>query len=115
MAASSVTGLHKDGAGSADGSNKGSERMTLGVGHLIGPRVHAAGSVVLSGGGAATVTFGQPLSGSEDGYNVHVTSESSGTTVWISAKTDDGDGDFASFAIAGGSTDLIAWSVISHS
>ncbi len=114
MAASSVTGLHKNGAGSADGSNKGSERMTLGVGHLIGPRVHAANNVTLSGG-VATVTLGQPLTGSEDGYNVHVTSESSGTTPWISAKTDDANGDFASFAIAGGSTDLIAWSVISHS
>jgi len=39
MVATTVTGR---GLGSADGKNKGSEHMTLGVGHLIGPRVMVA-------------------------------------------------------------------------
>ena len=39
MVATTVTGR---GLGSADGQNKGSEHMTLGVSHLIGPRVVVA-------------------------------------------------------------------------
>ena len=45
MGCTSVTGK---GLGSAVGSNKGSEHMTLGVGHLLGPRVIAAGTVTLA-------------------------------------------------------------------
>ena len=52
MAATSVTGT---GPGSADGFNKGSEHQTLGVDHLIGPRVVAAGVVVLDAIGTATI------------------------------------------------------------
>lgn len=52
MAATSVTGT---GLGAADGKNKGSEHMTLGVGHLIGPRVMASGTATLSGGAATVV------------------------------------------------------------
>lgn len=52
MTATSVTGI---GLGSADGQNKGSEHMTLGVGHLIGPRVMAADEATLDGSGDATV------------------------------------------------------------
>ena len=49
MPATSVTGR---GLGSAVPNNKGSEHTTLGVGHLIGPRVVAAGSQALTGGAA---------------------------------------------------------------
>ena len=52
MTATSVTGI---GLGSADGSNKGSEHMTLGAGHLIGPRVVAADVATLDGSGDLTV------------------------------------------------------------
>ena len=51
MGATSVTGT---GPGSAFGWNKGSQEMTLGVSHLIGPHVVAAGVATLSAG-AATV------------------------------------------------------------
>ena len=51
MGATSVTGT---GPGSAFGWNKGSQEMTLGVSHLIGPHVVAAGVTPLVGG-AATV------------------------------------------------------------
>lgn len=54
MTASSVTGR---GPGSADGKNKGSSHMTLGVGHLIGPRVVAADDATLDGSGDATVVL----------------------------------------------------------
>lgn len=46
MTATSVTGK---GLGSADGKNKGSQHMTLGVGHLIGPRVVVADQHTLVG------------------------------------------------------------------
>jgi hypothetical protein len=52
MTATSVTGI---GLGSADGQNKGSSHMTLGAGHLIGPRVVAADMATLDGSGDATV------------------------------------------------------------
>jgi hypothetical protein len=47
MGATSVTGK---GRGSADGKNKGSAHMTLGVAHLIGPNIVAAGKATLSDG-----------------------------------------------------------------
>lgn len=54
MAATTVTGR---GLGSADGMNKGSEHMTLGVGHLIGPRVIVAADGTLDGSGDLVVEF----------------------------------------------------------
>jgi hypothetical protein len=46
MGATSVTGV--SGPGSVSGSQKGSEHMSLGVKGLIGPKVVAAGTQVLS-------------------------------------------------------------------
>ena len=54
MAATSVTGT---GLGAADGQNKGSEHMTLGVGHLIGPRVVIAADGTLDGSGDLVVQY----------------------------------------------------------
>ena len=47
MGATSVTGK---GNGSVDGSNKGSEHMSLGHRHLIGPRIQLAGLATLVAG-----------------------------------------------------------------
>lgn len=71
MTASSVTGV---GQGSADKNQKGSEHTTLGVTHLIGPRVVDAGSVILASGSpsSANVAFGTALS-SATGYFAMVT------------------------------------------
>lgn len=117
MTASSVTGLYLNGVGSVDGSNKGSERMTLHSSHLLGPRIAAAGTVVLSSN-AATVKFPQPLAGSETKYAVMLTVEAaSGASheVSVTAKTDDSDGNFASFGVAGvGATDNVMWTVVYH-
>jgi hypothetical protein len=68
MGATSVTGV---GLGSADGSNKGSPHMTLGVEKLVGPRVVAADTVTLSG---TTATVKLPvLDGSASDYIVTAT------------------------------------------
>jgi len=101
MTASSVTGLHKNGVGGVDGSNKGSERMTLGVGHLIGVRVVAAGVVTLDGDGAITVTLPVSLDASESEHAVLLTPEAApgANGPYVSARADDGDGHMASFTI----------------
>jgi hypothetical protein len=54
MAATSITGT---GPGSADGQNRGSEHMTLGVTHLIGPKVVAAGVAILDVIGIADIAI----------------------------------------------------------
>lgn len=108
MAASSVTGV---GQGSADHWNKGSEHMTLGVDHLIGTRVVACGSVTLSGG-AGTVTFPQPLSGSKTGYLVFTQDVTATNASRPNVLTDNSDGNFASFTVAGTTTDVINWMVV---
>jgi hypothetical protein len=71
MAAESASGL---GNGSAEGSNKGNSRMTLGVTHLIGSRVVMAGTGTLVSGtpSQCTITFPQVLTGSASNYIVNV-------------------------------------------
>jgi hypothetical protein len=108
MAASSVTGI---GPGSADRKQKGSEHMTLGVGHLIGTRVVAADRVTLSGG-AATVTFGVPLTGDKANYVVLCTPLNSTTVARPTALNNDANGNFASFGVAGGATDVVYYVVV---
>jgi hypothetical protein len=52
MAATSITGLSGDngGIGSAAGLCKGTDRMSLSVDKLIGPRIVAAGAIALISG-----------------------------------------------------------------
>lgn len=107
MAASSVTGI---GQGSAEGSNKGNEHVSMGVGHLIGTRVVAANRVTLSGG-VATVTFPSPLTGDKANYVVICNALNSSTVARPSALNNDGNGNFASFAVAGGSSDVVYYIV----
>lgn len=101
MTASNTTGLFNNGAGSAEGSNKGSERMTLGVNHLIGVRVVAAGVVTLEGDGATTVTLPQSLEESESEYAVILTPEDApgANAPYVSARADDDDDKMESFTI----------------
>ena len=54
MTATTVTGR---GLGAADGQNKGSEHMTLGAAHLIGPRVVIAADGTLDGSGDLVVEY----------------------------------------------------------
>lgn len=105
MAASSVTGV---GQGSAEGQNKGTERMTLSIDKLIGSHIVAAGRATLSSG-AATVTFPKPLSGSNTGYKIFVQSTASYAR---SDSATDASGNFVSFTLAGTGTDVVQWYVI---
>ena len=105
MGATSATGA---GLGSAAGKNKGSEHMTLGVGHLIGPRVMAAGTATLSGG-AASVSL-PAMDGSASDYMLMVGDASgtaaatSGTLALSSTAT--------TLTLAGTSTNDVTWAII---
>ena len=103
MVASTVTGR---GPGSSDGSNRGSERMTLGVDHLIGTRIVSSGSETLNDGGTGTVTFAQELDGDAADYIVFLQGDSS-TVAFASAFTT------SSISITGGSDDVVNWMVVS--
>lgn len=114
MTASTVTGR---GFGGVDGNNKGSERMTLGVQHLIGPRVIAAGNVTITSSTTVTVTFPQPLDGPASDYVIMVTGVTVGVEAgddegYISTKTDDANSEFASFVITGTNAKAYQWVVI---
>ncbi len=113
MGATSVTGLYNDGVGAADGygkGNKGSERMSLGVHRLIGPRVIGAGAVTLSepgeGDGVATVYF-PTLPGGHALYSIQLTGGDS-TQPFYSNFTD------TSFDVEGGPGDVLFWTIIKN-
>lgn len=74
----------------------------------VNPHIVAAGTATLSAG-VATVTFPNALTGSETGYIVMLTSETS-NSAYVSAKTDSSS-NFASFTITGTGTDDIMWMV----
>jgi len=105
MGATSVTGV---GYGSADGKNKGSEHMTLGVGHLIGPRVMACGSVTTTGGGVATVNI--PLLAGVAGDYVVMVTATSATLAYVSTALAFGSG--ASFTVTAGVTVPVYWAIV---
>lgn len=107
MGATSVTGV---GPGSADAGVKGPGNGRNHYVPMATPHVVAAGSGVLDGGGALTVTFPSALSGSESGYVVMVTTDNA--VCGVGAKTDDADGNFASFDLAGTAADSVMWMVV---
>lgn len=80
MTATSVTGR---GLGSADGQNKGSEHMTLGVGHLIGPRVVIADSHTMDGSSDTLVL--PVLDGTVGDYIVTATDADTTSAVAVAA------------------------------
>ena len=108
MGATSVTGILNNGAGSADAygaGNKGSERMSLGVHRLIGPRVVGAGSIELV---AATETVYFPtLPGGFALYSIQLTSNSV-TPPFYGAFTDN------SFTVTGDADDVVFWTIIKN-
>ncbi len=104
MGATSVTGV--SGYGSVqDGRSKGSPHMTLGVSHLIGPRVLAAGSVTLTGG-ATTGTVDHETLANTTG-NIVVLTSSSATAPFVSSRTT------SSFAFTSGANTTVSWVIIS--
>jgi hypothetical protein len=111
MAASTVTGR---GRGSADGHQKGSEHQTLGVTHLVGPRVVAAGSVALSGTTAVKIPGPDGASTAASDY-IGVATDQTGANAVKVALTTVTNGDSSTdliITLNGTGTDTISWAVI---
>ena len=107
MGATSVTGTGQ-GAAYPGIKGPGNERNF----HVpqICPHVVAAGEVALTDG-AATVSLPSPLVGGEAAHVVMLTPRAANLAS-VSAKTDDADGNMASFAIAGTGTDTVGYMVV---
>lgn len=104
MGATSVTGV---GQGSAEKiGTKGSEHMRLGVGHLIGPHVVAAGTATLSGG---TFALHFPLLPGVVGDYVVVTGNQTNANAVKSVLTFPSD---SLITFTGTGSDVIAYSVV---
>jgi len=104
MGATSVTGV--SGAGSVqDGLSKGSGHMTLGVGHLIGPRVVSAGKVTLTGGATSATVDHEDLGGTT-GFVVVLTADNV-TGAYLTARTG------SSFAFTTGANGTVNWAIVS--
>lgn len=106
MGATSVTGVGQGMAYNLKGPGNKRNFMVP----QVCPHVVAAGEVALVGG-AATITLPAPLAGGEAAHVVILTPKATNLAS-VSAKTDDGDGNFASFAIAGTGTDEVGWMVV---
>ncbi len=110
MGATSVTGV---GHGSAEGMNKGTDRMTLGTTHLIGPHVVASGTVTMA---ASTFVVELPqntiggdnaLADSVMPYGVHLTGSTSGA-VYCTGKA------LTGFTINGTTSQVIDWTIVKN-
>jgi hypothetical protein len=109
MGATSVTGLVNNGAGAADAyaaGNKGSERMSLGVHRLIGPRVVGCGEVMLDASGGGLVVY-PALPGGTKLYCPFLSSSSSTAPYW-------GNFTVTSFGVTGGASGEVCWQIVKH-
>lgn len=104
MGATSVTGV--SGVGSVDGIQKGSEHMSLGVAKLVGPRVAAAGTATIGGGGTVTVDF--PAVGTDltQFMGMAVDTNSSVAAVNVTALT------LTSITLKGTASHVVNWMVV---
>lgn len=107
MGATSVTGV---GLGSADGSNKGSSHMTLGVSNLIGPRIVACDEITLDGSGDLVVKL-PLLSGSASDY-VCLATDSHATAATACACALSMDGTATTLTFKGTAGQTVAYSVV---
>ena len=105
MGATSVTGK---GNGSVDGSNKGSEHMSLGHRHLIGPRIQLAGLATLVAG---TLDVVVPDQGTLSEYGVLCTGTAAAAR--SSAITDNSNGSWT-FTLTGTTTDAVKWAMVHY-
>jgi len=107
MGATSVTGIYNNGAGAADAygaGNKGSERMSLGVHRLIGPRVVGCGDVVLDASGVGLVVF-PALPGGTDLYCPFLSTNDITAPYW-------GNFTVTSFTVTGGDEADVCWQIV---
>lgn len=107
MGASSVTGV---GLGAAAGQNKGSEHMSLGVGHLIGPRVVVAADATLDGSGDASAVF-PVLEGVVGDYIVSATDADATAAAAVAAQLAM-DGSSTTVTLKGPASGVVHYSII---
>jgi len=102
MGATSVTGV---GPGDVSGNQKGSEHMTLGVTHLIGPHILYAGSVTCD---SNTADVNHPLlDGALSDYAIFCFNYTDGSAVVLSSVTLNG------FTVTcTGATDVVNWQIV---
>lgn len=106
MGASSVTGT---GIGSAFPGQKGPGNNRNVFVPSVNPHVIAAGRIALVAG-SITITLPKPLAGSHAKYVILVTGETS-AAAYVSTRTNNSDGDFASFVITGTGTATVNWMI----
>ena len=95
------------GPGSAESANKGApERQTLGVNHLIGPHIVAAGKIALVSGAATVVV---PVVGVTADFILLVSNQSDGTAVNGTISV---SGNSATLTLAGTATDVVGYAVV---
>ena len=115
MGATSVTGV--SGVGSAERKgNKGSERMTLGVDRLVGPRVVMAGVATVGQGGTVDVELPN-LVGTVSQYSIQLTPNTGAATFSNFALTGTTNEDLTSsagFTITGTAGAVVYWSVLKN-
>lgn len=106
MGATSVTGV---GYGSVQGHNRGAKLQTLGVDHLLGPRVIAAGTTTLSGG-TSTVILPLMKNTTAGAHMVLATAQAAaGHAVGATLTFDTND---TKIILTGTSTDVVGWSIV---
>lgn len=104
MGATSVTGVGTGAADNYGAGNKGSERMSLGVHRLIGPRVVACGDVILDASGHATVYY-PTLPGGATLYCAFLQGQHT-TYPYVGSFT------ASSFHITGAAADDVCWELV---
>lgn len=104
MGATSVTGVGTGAADNYGAGNKGSERMSLGVHRLIGPRVVDCGDVTLDASGHATVYY-PSLPGGATLYCAFLQGQAA-THPYVGSFT------ASSFQITGANSDDICWEIV---
>jgi hypothetical protein len=107
MGASSVTGV---GPGDAECVKGPGNRRNFWVPQVT-THVVTAGHATVGGSGTVVVPIPRTLNGGADCYVVLLTPLQA-TDGWVSAKTEDSDGNFIGFTISGSSGDDFEWAII---
>lgn len=106
MGGTSVTGVGQGSADKYGAGNKGSERMSLGVHRLIGPRVVACDDVTLDASGFGLVVY-PSLPGGTSLYCPFLSTNSATAPYWGSFTA-------SSFNITGGVGATVCWELVKH-
>jgi len=103
------------GLGVAGQSSKGPDGGNRAIFQTLNAsNVSVVGEIVAGSGEGdwdGRVTFNSPLTGSNSNYEVILVGESSSTHATVTAKANDGDGNFASFDVSTASNDTVKFMV----